>query len=137
VDSSLRTSAEAVWAAGDIARFPDPRSGRPIRVEHWVVAERQGQHAAGRSWASGSRIRAGAVLLESAYDVPINYGRARGGLGFESSHGDVAGRTASLPYRQSGRVQAVASIYRDRESLLIEAAMGRGDDAAVEALLRG
>jgi hypothetical protein len=34
-------------------------------------------------------------------------------------------------------VQAVASVYRDRESLLIEAAMERGDDAAIEALLKG
>ena len=137
VDSTLRTSAEAVWAAGDIARFPDPRSGRPIRVEHWVVAERQGQHVARAMLGARGPYRAVPFFWSQHYDVPINYvGHAEGWDSIEIA-GDVAARNCLVAYRQSGRVQAVASIYRDRESLLIEAAMERGDDAAVEAQLRG
>src|SRR6267143_1390256 len=137
VDPSLRTSAEAVWAAGDIARFPDPRSGRPIRVEHWVVAERQGQHAARAMLGERGPYRALPLFWSQEYDVPVKYvGHAEGWDSIQVA-GDVAGRNCLVAYRQSGRVQAVASVYRDRESLLIEAAMERGDDAAIEAQLRG
>jgi len=136
VDATLRTSADGVWAAGDIARFFDPRSGRAIRVEHWAVAERQGQHVARAMLGAPDPHAAVPFFWSQHYDVPINYvGHAEGWDSIEVA-GSVAGRSCLVAYRQAGRVQAVASIYRDRESLLVEAAMERGDEAAVEALLR-
>ena len=136
VDSTLRASAEGVWAAGDIARFPDPRGGKLIRVEHWVVAERQGQHAARAMLGSREPYRAVPFFWSQHYDVPIAYvGHAESWDSIEV-FGDIPSRSCLVAYRDRGRVLAVASIYRDRESLLIEAAMERADDAALAAVLR-
>ncbi|HEV7824534.1 MAG TPA: FAD-dependent oxidoreductase [Mycobacteriales bacterium] len=41
-DAHGRTSAPGVWAAGDVAAFPDPVTGLPRRTEHWQSAVSQG-----------------------------------------------------------------------------------------------
>jgi NADPH-dependent 2,4-dienoyl-CoA reductase/sulfur reductase-like enzyme/nitrite reductase/ring-hydroxylating ferredoxin subunit len=126
VDAYLRTSADGIYAAGDIARWPDPHSGSAIRVEHWVVAERQGQTAARNMLGLEERFDAVPFFWSQHYDVPINYVGHAEQWDEIAIEGSVEGRDCLLRYKSKGRVLAVASIYRDLDSLKAELAMEQG-----------
>ena len=125
VNAYLETSAPNIFAAGDIARWPDRRTGEAIRVEHWVVAERQGQTAARNMLGARERYDDVPFFWSQHYDVPINYvGHATEWDGIDIE-GDIGARDCVVRYRKNGTVRAVASIYRDRDSLEAELALER------------
>jgi len=131
VNAFLETSVSGIYAAGDIARWPDPRTGEEIRVEHWVVAERQGQTAVLNMLGASERFDAVPFFWSQHYDVPINYvGHAERWDEIEIE-GNVAAKDCLLKYKRQGRVLAVASIFRDLASLQAELAMERSDDVSV------
>jgi NADPH-dependent 2,4-dienoyl-CoA reductase/sulfur reductase-like enzyme/nitrite reductase/ring-hydroxylating ferredoxin subunit len=125
VNAYLETSAPEIYAAGDIARWPDPHSGESIRVEHWVVAERQGQTAALNMLGYRERFTAVPFFWSQHYDVPINYVGHAEKWDELAVEGDIAAKDCLLRFKRAGRVLAVASIYRDGESLLAELTMER------------
>ncbi|RPH71997.1 MAG: pyridine nucleotide-disulfide oxidoreductase [Myxococcaceae bacterium] len=134
VDANLRTSAPGVWAAGDIARFP--RGDTSWRIEHWVVAEQQGQVAARDMLGVGAPYGHVPFFWSQHYDVPINYVGHAETWDAAQVAGSLADRNVLVAYRQGGRIEAMASIYRDRDSLLAEDALGRNDQPALEQLMR-
>jgi NADPH-dependent 2,4-dienoyl-CoA reductase/sulfur reductase-like enzyme len=125
VDAFLQTSAPGLFAAGDIARWPDPHSGQAIRVEHWVVAERQGQTAALNMLGLREKFEAVPFFWSQHYDIPINYVGHAEKWDELAIEGDIAGKDCLLRYKTKGRTLAVASIFRDLASLQAELAMER------------
>ncbi|HEU4749860.1 MAG TPA: FAD-dependent oxidoreductase [Acidimicrobiia bacterium] len=134
VDDRLRTSDPHIWAAGDVARYPDPHAGR-VRVEHWVLAERQGQIVARNMLGHDVAFDEPPFFWSQHYDVPINMTGHAHGFDEEIVVGSASDRDVLVGYRKAGSIQAVASIYRDLDSLRAEQALASDDQATLAQLL--
>lgn len=123
VNQYLETSEARVFAAGDIARWPDRRSGSAIRVEHWVLAQRQGQVAARNILGAREPFTQAPFFWSAHYDVSINYVGHSGPGDREEVSGDAAKQDVAVRFTRDGRLQALATLFRDEESLRAEIAL--------------
>jgi NADPH-dependent 2,4-dienoyl-CoA reductase/sulfur reductase-like enzyme/nitrite reductase/ring-hydroxylating ferredoxin subunit len=123
VDEYLETEARGVFAAGDVARWPDVRLGAALRIEHWVVAERQGQTAARNILGAHEPFTAIPFFWSAHYDLVINYAGHAESWDAIDIDGDLNARDCAVSFRANGRTLAMASIGRDRALLEAEAAM--------------
>jgi len=123
VDEELRTSSPDVWAAGDVANWPDPRSGERVRIEHWALAQRLGQTAARNALGAHERFDAVPFFWSQHYDMVIAYVGHATAWDSARLEGDPAAMDCAVTFTRGGRRLALATIFRDAESLRAEAAM--------------
>jgi NADPH-dependent 2,4-dienoyl-CoA reductase/sulfur reductase-like enzyme len=117
VDAFLQTSVPDIYAAGDIAAYPDPLTGEPTRIEHWVVAERQGQAVAANMMGLRKRYQAVPFFWTQQYEVSLRYVGRAANWDTVVIDGDVSSRDFIARYYGKGVHLASAAVGRDREML--------------------
>ena len=121
VNEFLETSAEGVFAAGDVARWPDAYSDARLRVEHWVVAERQGQVVARNMLGHRDQFNDIPFFWSEHYDkVSIRYTGHAERWDETRIEGDLMKMDCAVSYMVSGKRRAMATINRDRQNLQTE-----------------
>ena len=136
VDAQLRTSHEGIWAAGDAARWPSPLTGDSVRIEHWQVAQRQGEAAAKSILGSTEAYHDVPFFWSAHYDRTIRYTGVGVGFTDVALDGDPASDSWTALYKRDGKVIAVATLGRDHVCLEAEQALARGDQGFLNSLAR-
>lgn len=135
VNSYLETSVKDVFAAGDVARWPSPFSENPIRIEHWAVAQRQGQRAAENMLGLKREYKDVPFFWSQQFDVVINHiGYAEPGSAAKV-HGSLLERNCAVVYSKNGKTGAILTMGRDLQNLKLEKAFESGDQKRIDQIL--
>ncbi|HEX5237255.1 MAG TPA: FAD-dependent oxidoreductase [Sphingomicrobium sp.] len=117
VDEHMESSLAGIYAAGDIASYPEPISGARARIEHWVVAERQGQVAAANMVGERKRFDSAPFFWTEQYGIPLRYVGRASGWDAVTCEGDFESKSFVARFFADGAHCATATVGRDRENL--------------------
>jgi NAD(P)H-nitrite reductase large subunit len=134
VDEYLRTSDPDIYAAGDIAAWPDPTFEKRLRVEHWDVARRQGLRA-GRNMAGEDKAYTSLpYFFSDMFDLSFEVWGNLMSWDQTVLRGDLGGSSYKLFYFDRGRLVGVLTVGRlgeDRKAIpkLVKARLAHEDAA--------
>jgi 3-phenylpropionate/trans-cinnamate dioxygenase ferredoxin reductase subunit len=118
-DATCGAGPPGVYAAGDIARWPNPLFGMEMRVEHWTNAVEQASAAAEALLAGpGAAVPYAPVpfFWSDQYDVKIQYvGHCAPDDEVKVVHGSVDEHKFVAIYRRDERVIAALAFSRPRQ----------------------
>lgn len=134
VDDRFQTKREAVFASGDIAAVPDRLSGGMRRVEHWVEAERQGQHAARAMLGSSEPYSEIPFFWARQFGISVRY------LGYAPKFDKIVFRGNKdsekfiAGYYEEGVLRAVSSIGMAKDFIMLGEKLKAGENVDPEQL---
>ncbi len=133
VDEFLRTSHPDVYAAGDAALYPEPRLGERVRIEHWVVARRQGRTAALNLLGKEEPFHDAPFFWTKHYRTPVAYVGHVKDWDEAIQKGNCKEGGCSVAFRKDGRTLALATVFQDQLSMEMEAELESGGEAEVRS----
>jgi len=119
VDERLR-AADGLYAAGDVARFPDQRTGKHTRIEHWRTALQQGRIAAHNMAGKNVAYDGVPFFWTRQFDTGLLYVGHAEEWDEIIFQGDLSAHHFLAFYVKDGRVMAVAGMNHEREMAAIE-----------------
>ena len=119
VDGSLRV-APGVWAAGDVARYPEPHTGRDVRIEHWRLAEQHGRAAAADIAGREGAFAGVPFFWTQHFDLELGYAGAGQGWQDVIIAGDPAAADFTAFYADGDRLLAACGTQRDEIGAFVE-----------------
>jgi NADPH-dependent 2,4-dienoyl-CoA reductase/sulfur reductase-like enzyme/nitrite reductase/ring-hydroxylating ferredoxin subunit len=128
----LESSAPGIYAAGDIASFP--YHGGRVRVEHFVVAERQGQFAAENMLGARRKYDDIPFFWTAQYGKEIRYVGHASTAADAAIGGNIQKEDAIVAYRENGKDVAFATLGRDLACLQAERALEVDDTRTMSEL---
>ena len=130
-DQQLRTSAEGIWAAGDMCEFDSVRHGRRLRIEHEEVAAAQGRHVARAMLGSDEPFADVPYFWSDLADwATLEYvGNASTGWDDEIVHGDPSEGAFSVWFMQDDALVAALAVGRTDDIELAGALIVGGANA--------
>jgi NADPH-dependent 2,4-dienoyl-CoA reductase/sulfur reductase-like enzyme/nitrite reductase/ring-hydroxylating ferredoxin subunit len=135
VDEYLNTGHKDIFAAGDIASFPSVLSEKSIRAEHWVIAQWLGQTAAKNMLGQAVKFKSVPFFWSVQYDFSFSYIGSAKNWSDAKAYGSLQKSKFAVAYVENEKISAVLTVGLDHENLLIEQALERGEQRAIQEIL--